>query len=484
MKIGVKWLVVSMACLVCGCVESSVIDDKVIVTGITTDEGDHPKACESEGLVRCGDECIDPLRSQAYCGADEKCENFTACDTDFQECKNGRCEARTAPPTDMDPDEPPKDVDPDEPPLNCQNGEHEYNKTCELDSVDNCGSHDMSCGRMVNGWADGKCVSGQCVVERCQSGMHLNGNGCEADSSAHCGSVSNNCADTVEGWLEGDCVGGACIVTVCKTGYHITVGKICEKDPPACDIAGQVRCGSECINPLTNSVYCGADGKCENYTKCGGNQSCKSGKCINNEIEVSASDPSFATDDGISNGITLRLINKSGKDICFSGKLKMYIKQGGSQGGWGSDGLAVGRELECHISAPSSNAGGWPHWYENRLKLSAGEFRDYNFTAFTEYQGNGVSVQTIQIPVDTYANGSWFFVSEDNPSFIGSGGAGGVPAIKLGHAALKDDGSRGDNAFLIHVRPVKASDCKISKGKKYNLVIYEADIGNKYWHCD
>jgi hypothetical protein len=68
-------------------------------------------------------------------------------------------------------------------------------------------------------------------------------------------------------------------------------------------------------------------------------------------------------------------------------------------------------------------------------------------------------------------------VAEDNV-------AAGGPAIKLGFAAMEADGKRSNSAYIIHVRPVKASDAKIEKGKKYNLVIYKADTDSKYWYCD
>ncbi|MBO4351699.1 MAG: hypothetical protein J6A01_12265 [Proteobacteria bacterium] len=425
----------------------------------------QPQACEIEGQVRCGDACIDPKTSQAYCGADEKCEHFTACGEN-QSCSEGKCTA-VKPATGED-----------EQPVSCETGEHEYNKTCEPDSVDHCGTHDKSC-LTVEGWADGKCESGQCVLEQCQSGMHLNGDVCELDTIEHCGSTENNCANAIEGWKEGACSEGACIVASCMDGYHITEAKTCEQDPQGCETDGQVRCEDVCIDPKTSQAYCGADEKCENYKKCEDNESCKDGVC---ERNVSADDPSFATDDGIPDGITFRLINKSGKDICFSGKFKVYIKKGGPQDGWAEG--ATTYELECHLSAPTSEAGGWAHWYENKLTLAPDAYRDYDFTEFTEYWGNGQNVTTKIVPLDEYVNGQWYFFSEDNPGFIASNGAGGVPAIKLGFAAMKDDGTRGDNPFLLHVRPVKASDGKLEKGKKYNLVIYEAVTDSKYWHCD
>ena len=247
----------------------------------------------------------------------------------------------------------------------------------------------------------------------------------------------------------------------------------------ACEVEGQVKCGDACIDPKTDKEYCGADENCENYTACGDQTVCDGGECRYDYDSVTADTPSFATNDGIANGITFRMINKTGKDICFSGKFKPYIKKDGPMNGWNSDGSAspTTQELECHQTPPSSVADGWPHWHVNDIKLAVGESREFSLTEFKEYAGNGTTVQTVVIPMDTYTNGEWYFVAEDNV-------AAGGPAIKVGFAAMESEGKRSNSAYIIHVRPVKASDAKIEKGKKYNLVIYNADTDSKYWYCD
>ena len=68
-----------------------------------------------------------------------------------------------------------------------------------------------------------------------------------------------------------------------------------------------------------------------------------------------------------------------------------------------------------------------------------------------------------------------YFVAEDAP---------GGPGIKLGFAAMEKDGKRSNSAYIIHVRTIKPNDCKVEKGKKYNLIIYKADTDSKYWYCD
>ena len=49
-----------------------------------------------------------------------------------------------------------------------------------------------------------------------------------------------------------------------------------------CNEPGYVKCGESCINPLISREYCGADESCQGFTKCGSNESCKSGVCTKN----------------------------------------------------------------------------------------------------------------------------------------------------------------------------------------------------------
>jgi hypothetical protein len=45
---------------------------------------------------------------------------------------------------------------------------------------------------------------------------------------------------------------------------------------------GTVRCGTECIDPLSNPEYCNADATCTMFTRCTAGQSCVSGRCRTN----------------------------------------------------------------------------------------------------------------------------------------------------------------------------------------------------------
>ena len=44
-------------------------------------------------------------------------------------------------------------------------------------------------------------------------------------------------------------------------------------------LPGYVKCGETCIDPLTDSNYCGADNTCQNANHCASNQVCMQGKC-------------------------------------------------------------------------------------------------------------------------------------------------------------------------------------------------------------
>ena len=99
---------------------------------IGCDDDSKEPACKTEGYVSCGGTCIDPKTSNAYCGANEYCENFVAC-KETETCFNGRCR-----------------------PTNCEPDEHHYDVVCEKDSADNCGEHGVKCAEKVEGWKSGR----------------------------------------------------------------------------------------------------------------------------------------------------------------------------------------------------------------------------------------------------------------------------------------------------------------------------------------
>ena len=476
---------------------------------------EQPKACEREGLVSCGDICINPKTNKTYCGADDHCQNFTTCDELSQDCSNGTCVPKNTEQTKacenagqvkcgdacIDPKSAPKYCGADEncehytacdeSSQNCSNGtcvnkQFEQPKTCEIAGqvkcVDTCidpktdqkycgaddkCDHYTTCNEFTEVCRGGTCVpKGTEEPQTCAiAGQVKCGDTCidPKTSQKYCGADENCTHYTSCNESSQDCIGGTCVNK--------------QVDQPQNCNSGQVKCGNTCIDPKTNKQYCGADANCTHYTTCGDRYICDSGNCEFDYSTVTADEPSFTTDDGISNGISFRIINKTGKNICFSGKFKPYIKKDNPYNAWKTDGTGsdTTQELECHITPPTHCNGGWPHWSVNDIKLAPDEYKEFSLTEFKKYNGNGSFVQTEIEPMEKYTNGQWYFVAEDAP---------GGPGIKLGFAAMEKDGKRSNSAYIIHVRTIKPSDCKVEKGKKYNLIIYKADTDSKYWYCD
>jgi hypothetical protein len=148
-----------------------------------------------------------------------------------------------------------------------------FNNTCEKDTVDHCGDHNIDCSSNIEAWADGQCIDKTCIVSECQPGFHIDGNKCIKDTHQCCGSTCTPCSkdkycsngickDTCElplSYCNGTCVnytsdnnncgscgtvctttsidnsnavncsGGQCRVTECIEGYH-KYHNICEID--------------------------------------------------------------------------------------------------------------------------------------------------------------------------------------------------------------------------------------------------------------
>ena len=207
------------------------------------------KPCSTQGYVRCDGTCIDPMTSNAFCGANESCEGFENCG-DSKSCTQGRCE--------------------------CEANEHAYNDGCEADSIENCGEHGLNCETTIDGWADGKCINGACHVTACQPDLHLNNNACEPDDTDHCG-YFGSCSEIVDGWASGDCIQGKCTVKSCVEGMHV-YGNECEIDDiKNCGMHDRV-CEKEEI--CTNGECACPDG----YALCGGGSSAF---CVNVQSSTS-----------------------------------------------------------------------------------------------------------------------------------------------------------------------------------------------------
>lgn len=84
------------------------------------------------------------------------------------------------------------------------------------------------------------------------------------------------------------------------------------------------------------------------------------------------------------------------------------------------------------------------------------------------------------MPLNTYCDGNWYFVTSDNPGAQVSGGMGGIPAIGLG-CAIDTGEDKDNNGFLYRVRPISQENSHIETGKIYNLDVYKANTEYSHW---
>ena len=108
-----------------------------------------------------GAECIDTNFFEASCSATECQDNYKKHDIN-----NGIYECEK---------------------VECKDGWHVYNHDCEIDSEENCGSHDKKC-TPYEGWSGVECVNGECVPAACGETYELN------DEETNC--IRLNCDDS------------------------------------------------------------------------------------------------------------------------------------------------------------------------------------------------------------------------------------------------------------------------------------------------
>ena len=176
------------------------------------------------------------------------------------------------------------------------------------------------------------------------------------------------------------------------------------------------------------------------------------------------------TDGTAGNGIKLVLHNKTGKQICFSGKFTMYVKDAGTANVWN-------KTMPTYICKYDSNANGWPHWNTNPYTLAPDEALTVTLSdPLKSYSGNGTYVTDYTEPLSNYIGKQ--FVTADSAEW-----PQGIAAIKLGHAGyVAGDGIHNTNG-LIHVKPVAQSACDIVRGRTYHLTIDKARTDHAEWNC-
>ena len=226
---------------------TACIDGQTCQNGVCV--GNTPVTC-NPGMVKCGDNCVNPNTDNNYCGADFNCQNYTACG-DGQTCQNGRCSGNG-----------PADT--------CDPGLVKCGEDCIDPKTDNsyCGA-DADCLNYT-ACVDGQtCQNGLCSgdepVDACDPGLVKCGEDCIDPNTSNdfCGA-------------DADCLN----YTACVDGQTCQ-GGLCSEDEPveACD-PGLVKCGEDCIDPNANNDFCGSDANCQNYAVCFEGQSCQGGGCV------------------------------------------------------------------------------------------------------------------------------------------------------------------------------------------------------------
>lgn len=177
------------------------------------------------------------------------------------------------------------------------------------------------------------------------------------------------------------------------------------------------------------------------------------------------------TDGTAGNGIAFVYHNKTGKSICFNGKVNMYIKENGAANSWEVT-------MPAYMNKYSSNANGYPHWNVNLHTLAPNESLTIQLNdPLPDYSGNGVTVTDYTVPLSNFIGKQ--FVTADSETF-----PSGILAIKFGHAGLDPDTQEIHSTNgLIHVKPIVQSACDIVRGRTYHLTIDIARTEHREWNC-
>jgi Protein of unknown function (DUF1592)/Protein of unknown function (DUF1595)/Protein of unknown function (DUF1588) len=164
---------------------------------------------------------------------------------------------------------------------NCTTGQKACGSQCKTVATDqeNCGACGNVCG------AGQTCQNGQC---QCSSGLLACNGMCVSSTATHCGGCGTTCASgqvcsqnscqTSCGAGETQCSDGACVLTTGGDALHCggcnacPAGAACNAGVCACAVAGQMMCGSACVDTMTSAANCGGCGRACNGT-------CTNGVC-------------------------------------------------------------------------------------------------------------------------------------------------------------------------------------------------------------
>ncbi len=135
-----------------------------------------------------------------------------------------------------------------------------------------CGAQNCEiryCVDDIEGWRNGSCDAGECLVKDCLFGYHLaknkdGQNYCEPDTPEACGEKLTDCHKAIDNSVSVDCVYGHCIASECQPGYWAY--------DDACLPSANIKCGSQICGPYQRCNEETQVCECEQgYTDCQGN---------------------------------------------------------------------------------------------------------------------------------------------------------------------------------------------------------------------
>lgn len=157
----------------------------------------------------------------------------------------------------------------------CSSKYHIYDNTCELNDIDNCGTHGNRCNAAN---AINYCKSGVENYEcdsTCIDDFHKNENGeCVPDTPSACGPEMRNCKDITPWWIDGECrKGGKCYATKCDTSKsHVYNGTCEENDNDHCGAHNSPCSSEEVCKSGVCARFCNTN---ETICEVNGNRSCR-----------------------------------------------------------------------------------------------------------------------------------------------------------------------------------------------------------------
>jgi hypothetical protein len=165
-----------------------------------------------------------------------------------------------------------------------ETGSCEPDPCAEANCADDEACRDGECFKScssVQCQAGQKCVQGKCVDDPC-AGVSCGPNEvCDPEDGA---CVDNQCVgkSCPEGFvcdpLNGNCEPDPCLITTCPEGEFCQDGECTTRRCPG----GKIECEDRCIDPMTDTSFCGASGDCRNGNagvECPEGQVCSNGVC-------------------------------------------------------------------------------------------------------------------------------------------------------------------------------------------------------------